>query len=98
MPLFIKKSHVYRRHIYYPHEEHDVQHDNSNVAKAENEEVRYGYRPSFSPASLSFPPYQSVSVAPHKTYLRRSEYLLFPSASAGRENFSSEQTIELSSA
>lgn len=75
-----------------------MQHDNSYVAEVGNEEVRCGYRLPASPASLSFPPYQSVSVAPHKTYLRRSEYLPFPSASAGRENFSSEQTVERSSA
>lgn len=70
--------------------------DNSYVLKVRNEDV-CSYPPA-STASISFAPYQSVSVAPHKTYLRRSEYLLFPSASAGRKNFSSEGTVEPSSA
>lgn len=96
MPLFITKNHVYWRHIYYLHEG-CLCSMKSYVAKVGNKEVWYGYRPPVSPASLSFPSYQSISVALHKTYLHRSVYLPFPSASAGREDFSSERTVELSS-
>lgn len=98
VPLFITKSHMYlKTHLLSTGGAHLCRHDNSNVVKVGNEGVQYGYRPPVSPASLSFPLYQSVSVAAHKTYLRRSKYLPFPSASAGREHFSSEQTTELSS-
>lgn len=70
-----------------------VHQNNSCMTKVGAEEVRYCYCPPASPASLSFPPYQSVSVVPHKTHLPRSEYLHFPSASVGRENFPSERAL-----
>lgn len=70
MLLFITKNHVYWRHICYLHDG-CLCSIKSYVAKVGNKEVWYGYRPPVSPASLSFPPYQSISVALHKTYLTK---------------------------